>query len=123
AAMAAVPASARQYGNGPGEQSDLHLTLEISQRGFTLASAGSVLYQDGVAGRVPTLPKVNGDYDYSGLTRLVREIKGHHPKEHVIYVGAVAGLPYEQFIAALDAVRGTESEPLFPDPQLYGGLE
>src|SRR5947207_6060980 len=46
---------------GPSEaqpKQDLNLTVQISEKGFTIAASGGVLYQNDTPGLLPTLPKI-----------------------------------------------------------------
>src|SRR5437773_1501405 len=66
-------------------KNDLNLTVSISDKGFTIAASGAVLYQgfsfDGAGNLnqtgtvLPTVPKKGTEFDYDFLARKMQEIK------------------------------------------------
>src|SRR5213076_1376532 len=54
---------------------DLNLTVQISEKGFTIAASGAVLYENDVPGKVPTVPKIGKDYNFAKLTEILGRIK------------------------------------------------
>ena len=128
AALADINVSAPATGvgspDGPPkvEQQDLNLTLQISDRGFTVAASGAVLYENDVPGRVPTIPKKAGVYDYSGLTKKMRAIKDQFDGETKVIINANPDITYEVVIAAMDASRQDGPKVMFPDVLLSAGV-
>src|SRR5579859_5442155 len=71
----------------PPPKNDLNLTVSISEKGFTIAASGAVLYQGysfDAAGNLvqppgnvlPTIPKkADGTYDYDALALKMKQIK------------------------------------------------
>ena len=111
----------------PPDQQDLNLTVNISDKGFTIASSGIVLYQGytfDAAGnvnqtttQVPTLPKKpNGEYDYELLAKKMMEIKKLPvaANQSKVIVNAAPTITYEIVVQVLDACRGKAIEK--PDP-------
>ena len=106
------------------QQQDLNLTLQISERGFTIAASGAVLYENDVPGRVPTIPKINGgkDFDYAGLTKKMRQIKDQFKDETKVIVTANPDITYEIIVMAMDAIRNDGAAELFPVVNLAAGV-
>lgn len=103
---------------------DLNLTLQISERGFTIAASGAVLYENDVPGRIPTLPKIDGgkNYDYAGLTRKMKQIKEQFADETKVIITANPDITYEVVVAAMDSIRADGPKNLFPDVNLAAGV-
>lgn len=118
----------------PPEQpkNDLNLTVSVSDRGFTIAASGAVLYQGfsfDPAGNLvqppgnvlPTIPKKpNGDYDYELLNKKMLEIKRTPTAagETKVIVNANPDILYDTVVQVLDACRGKPK--LKPDPNNPG---
>ncbi len=127
AALADINVSAPTVGaGGPGPadqvKQDLNLTLQISDKGFTIAASGAVLYENDVPGRVPTIPKKGGDYDYAALTRKMGDIKKQFEDETKVIINANPDITYEVVVAAMDAARNDGSKTLFNDVTLAAGV-
>ncbi len=100
----------------------LLLTVMITDRGFVVATTGTVLEgQPGEKGG-PTIPKkADGSYDYAALSAALVKIKQAVPEETRAFVGAESAIPYEALISTMDALRETPETPkrqLFPDVTL-----
>lgn len=110
-------------------KNDLNLMVSISDKGFTIASSGAVLYRgfsfDGSGNltqppgaTLPTVPKLpNGDYDYAGLAKAMQSIKNlptAHSETKVI-VNADANVVYDVVVQVLDACRGKQIQVADPD--------
>ncbi|HZS41944.1 MAG TPA: biopolymer transporter ExbD [Polyangia bacterium] len=92
----------------------LELTVSISERGFTIATAHSV---------GPFIAKRDGAYDYDALAARLDEIK-RSPEgrsERRAVVNANPGIPYEVVVGVLDACRGTREER-FGEVSLSAGI-
>src|SRR5579871_4333727 len=57
AAPTTSSAAAASADPNPQPKQDLNLTVQISDKGYTIAASGAVLYENDVPGRVPTIPK------------------------------------------------------------------
>jgi biopolymer transport protein ExbD len=106
----------------PPEQpkNDLNLTVSISDKGFTIAASGAVLYQgfslDGAGNLVqppgnvlPTVPKkASGEFDYDLLAKKMLEIKRSPSAsgETKVIVNANPDILYDTVVQVLDACRG-----------------
>lgn len=117
-------------------KNELNLTLAISDKGFTIAASGAVLYQgfsfdkDGNLQQptttLPTIPKKGPaitDFDYETLGKKMLEIKASPTAktETKLIVNPNADITYEVIVQALDACRGkliTKADPANPGKQL-----
>ena len=112
-------------------KNDLNLTLAISDKGFTIAASGAVLYQGFSFDKsgdlqqpgtvLPTIPKkANGEYDYELLAKKMMEIKATPTaqNETKLIVNPNADVTYDIVVQALDACRG--KLVLKPDPSRPG---
>jgi biopolymer transport protein ExbD len=119
----------------PPPKNDLNLTVSVSDKGFTIAASGAVLYQgfsfDGAGNLVqppgnvlPTVPKkADGSYDYDLLAKKMKEIKGIPTAagETKVIINANANILYEVVVATLDACRGKlipKADPANPGKML-----
>ena len=120
-------------GGAPEEvKVDLNLTLQISERGFTVAASGAVLYENDIPGKIPTLPKIPGNcatngapglcYNYAGLTKKMKQIKEKFGDETKVIITANPDITYEVVVAAMDAIRSEGGRILFPDVNLAAGV-
>ncbi|HCF61012.1 MAG TPA: biopolymer transporter ExbD [Myxococcales bacterium] len=106
----------------------LLLTVLVSERGFFIAGAGTVLGGEGgeQAGEPPaddqgkpTIPRgADGSYDYATLTAKMLEIKKAFPEESKVILGADPAVPYETLVATMDACREHAGQMLFFDVSL-----
>jgi biopolymer transport protein ExbD len=98
---------------------DLALTVSISDKGFTIAASGAVLFQgysfdkagnlNQTGNVLPTIPKdAKGDFDYATLSKKMLEIKTLPIalNETKVIVNANENILYEVLVATLDACRG-----------------
>ena len=113
------------------------LNVSISRTGFYIAATGGVL--PGIAPQdpntdpslqPPTVPlkKVLGqgpdgkparpkleDYDFVALNAKMQAIKTQYPKHTQVFIAADPSIPYEAIVGTMDATRGDQTHPLFPD--------
>jgi biopolymer transport protein TolR len=113
-------------GKKPDPKADLKLTVGVATDGFYIAAKGGVLgdeanteepteqTKDGVAKQPPTIPLVNGKYDYVGLAQKLRSIKTVFPKAVAVYLAADQNIPYQVIVKTLDAARSDRQGELFP---------
>ncbi len=114
------------------KHNDLNLTVQISDKGFTVAAAGGVLHRNAVPGHekdpptLPTIPKTAPDYNYAELTKLMRAIKedpaNDASKETKVIINANPEITYEMIVAAMDAIRNDGGKVLFPGVLLSAGV-
>jgi biopolymer transport protein ExbD len=91
----------------------LVLDVYVLEKGFMVKNRG----QDGHLG-------VIDGQNYQALNQLLRQIKTQYPKVNNATLRIEDGIPYQQVISSMDAVRVVPSEhsnaiyPLFPELQL-----
>lgn len=110
---------------------DLNLTVSISERGFTIAASGGVLYEGWTwngatlmqtTSNIPTIPLKGSEYDFDRLTQQMRTIKDHYPEETKVILNANPQIAYEKVVATMDAIRNEGSKVLFPEVLLSAGV-
>jgi biopolymer transport protein ExbD len=113
-------------------KNELNLTISISDKGFTIAASGAVLYQGfgfdkdgnltGSGNELPTIPKKGNEFDYDTLHKKMMEIKNSPvaKNETKLIVNANGNIQYEIVVQALDACRGAQVQK--PDPDHPGKL-
>jgi biopolymer transport protein ExbD len=114
-------------GGDEAQAPKLLLTVLVSEKGFFVAGANTVLGSDagqqaqaadGAQGQ-PTIPKApNGEYDYAALSAKMVQIKDAFPDESKIILGADARIPYETLVKTMDACREHAGRMLFFDVSL-----
>ncbi len=126
--------SVTQPDNAP--KNDLNLTVSISDKGFTIAASGAVLYQgfsfdasgnlvQAPGNVLPTIPKNGNEFDYAKLAASMLMIKKlpTAAEETKVIVNANPNITYETVISVLDACRGKETlknDPANPGKQIEG---
>ncbi len=93
------------------------LNLEIIVRQNEIAVA------DRNSGVLKTLQKVDGDYDYQGLSTFLQEVKAKYPTVLAASVLLEPNIPYDVLVQTMDNVRvwqnragiGMQNVELFPD--------
>jgi biopolymer transport protein ExbD len=93
----------------------LNLEVIVRQSGVEVADRNS--------GVLKTLPKVNGDYDYEGLSVFLRDVKAKYTTVLAASVLLEADIPYDVLVQTMDYTRvwqsGTgpaqQKVELFPD--------
>jgi biopolymer transport protein ExbD len=125
---AAVGPEGTDLMNMPVEsQKKLDLTITITDQGFFISSAMAVL--SGLGG-TPTIPLVNGDYDYDALSAKLYEIKQRalnrfSDADHIILL-AEPNVNYQTVVSTMDASRSIRIngrwESLYPDVSLSAGV-
>ena len=106
-----------------GDSEPLNLTVAISDIGFTVRGASRALAEDGdvVECRVAGCPR--GTWDTEALGNLLDAVKAEHPYEAEAIVVPDSEVSTDTLIAAMDAVRGTDRHPRFPNVVLAGGAQ
>ena len=102
----------------PNEKPPLRLTVVLSDKGFTVAGAEAVL--PGGGGDGPTLPKINNEYDYVGLTKLLVNVKKAFPNETNAFIVPEDPVQYGALVGTMDAMRENGPDLLFPDVMFAG---
>ena len=123
--------SAAQLQNQPPPEpkNELNLTVSVSDKGFTIAASGAVLYQGQTieasgnispapaGATLPTIPKKGADFDYDGLAKLMAQIKATPTakNETKVIVNANPDIVYDVIVQVLDACRGKAMAVADPD--------
>jgi biopolymer transport protein TolR len=115
----------------PEPKNELNLTVSISDKGFTVAASGAVLYsgfnfdtagnlQQPASGTLPTVPKKGNDFDYEGLAAAMQKVKNSPTAagETKVIVNANPNIVYDVVVQVLDACRGKLTPK--PDPDHPG---
>ena len=110
------------------ERKNLDLTVTITDRGFFISSSMAVLAGDR-AGE-PSIPLVNGEYDFYTLSVKLLEIKrkagNNFPDSEQIIIMAEPDIDYQTVISTMDAARSINVngliEELFPEVSLSAGI-
>jgi biopolymer transport protein ExbD len=123
-----APSTQLQNPTPPDPKQDLNLTVSISDKGFTIAASGAVLYQGysfdsggnlvQASTTLPTLPKrTDGEYDFDLLARKMQEIKNSPTaqSETKVIINANPEIKYETVVGVLDACRGKLSPKADPE--------
>ncbi len=108
----------------------LGLTVAISGQGFTVLGAESVLLPEGASADGPgvTVPCAAArcrraeDYDFGELGRLLALVKDAFPDEETVVLTPAEDVAYEVLIGTMDATRGDDARPLFPQVSIAGGV-
>jgi biopolymer transport protein ExbD len=105
----------------------LNLNVTLTEAGVIVTGSGGKLApgcQDTASGRVITVAKKDGKYDWVALTECVAKIKAvpQFSDEHEVIIGADPMIEYEHVVAAMDAVRGDKKNELFPKVLLSAGV-
>ena len=118
----------------PEPKNELNLTVSVSDKGFTIAASGAVLYQGQTieasgnispapaGATLPTIPKKGTEFDYDGLARTMAQIKSTPTakNETKVIVNANPEVVYDVIVQVLDACRG-KTIPV-PDPDHPGKM-
>jgi biopolymer transport protein TolR len=100
----------------------LNLSVIIANEGFSLkTSGGNIAPGCNDAGPGYAVPKVNGQYDFAGLTTCAARLKGASPDfadETQATITANPGTEFQTVIAVMDSLRSTPSgDALFENIQ------
>ncbi|MFQ5822718.1 MAG: ExbD/TolR family protein [bacterium] len=96
----------------------LDLAITITDKGFFLSSAAAIMKTE----KGPSIPKINGEYDYALLSRRLYEIKqkaiSKFKDSDSIIIQAESQIDYQTLVSTMDASRSIEIEnrqiSLFP---------
>jgi hypothetical protein len=83
----------------------------------------SIEVADRNSGVLKTLQKVDGEYDYNGLSVFLRDVKARYPTVLAASVLLEENIPYDVLVQTMDNVRvwqnrvgvGLQNVELFPD--------
>ncbi|MBX3251602.1 MAG: biopolymer transporter ExbD [Myxococcales bacterium] len=126
-----VEASLPSYSRGgvgrrAPEGESLNLNVTVTDNGIIVAGAGGKLApgcESIGTGRVITVPKVGGNYDWRALRQCAQRIKARFEDENQVTVSADPMVQYQHLLSAMDAVRETDAnEILFDKVLLSAGV-
>ncbi len=148
--MAQIEAQLPSLGRRVGRQqldeqgSTLNLSVTITRAGIIVSGSGGKLAPGCTqtqTGRVVTVPAQGGRLVWtqesrdengnphvvpgptaSALTQCAERIHTEFPDETKVIVSADPEIEFEHLVGTMDALRGTEAEPLFPDVMLSAGV-
>lgn len=98
------------------KEPSLNLVLTVSEQGM-MVSGEDVALNGGL--RLPCAGgrcEAPGDYDLSGLSAVLSDLKSRHPEERGVTLALTDAVPYEVMVSLFDTTRGTPEAPLFPQP-------
>ncbi|MGE0790264.1 MAG: ExbD/TolR family protein [Sandaracinaceae bacterium] len=146
-AIAQIDAQLPSLGRRVGRQqldeqgSTLNLSVTITRSGIIVSGSGGKLAPGCTqtqSGRVITVPgplvwaretrDENNNPRHSpgptsvALTQCAERIHAEFPDETKVIVSADPEVEFEHLVGTMDALRGTEAEPLFPDVMLSAGV-
>jgi len=109
------------------EEPPFRLSVTLVEQGI-IVSGPANKYAPGCeqagGGNVITVPMGNGNsgYDWAALTACAERIKRANPSGDEVRIGANNQVQYEDFVGAVDALRGTEETPLFTNVVIVAGV-
>ena len=112
-------------GRCPQVPPGLDLSVTIVDRGIVVGARGGWLApgcSEVASSSTITVPRRNGQHDYDALRACAERVHAAHPVERSVIVSADPEVAYEDLIATMDALRGSEHAPLFPRVRLAAGL-
>jgi biopolymer transport protein ExbD len=127
-----LPTAAMASQSTAAPKPELNLTVSISERGFTIATSGAVLFRgfrltpEGVVQttrELPTLPLANNQPDLDGLSAALYEIKQRYPDEERVILTASPLVSYDLLVKTMDAMRESSGHVLFPGVLLGAGVQ
>jgi len=122
---AQLPTTSRAGRRGADSGNALNLNVTITDAGLIIAGARGKLApgcETTVQGRVVTVPKSNGKYDWKGLSDCLTKIKTAFPDETQAILQADPTIEYEYVILTMDTLRARGKQELFPDLLLSAGV-
>ncbi len=99
----------------------LDLTVTIVEGGFLVAGRGGRLAPG--CGELTSAPGLTVEgHDFEALHACAERVHAAYTEEDSVMITADPQIPYEDVIAAMDALRGDETGLLFPRVMLSAGL-
>ncbi len=121
-----MPESRRGVGgrSQPAENT-LNLNITITEQGVIVTGSGGKLAPGcgtTAEGRVITVPKQGGEFNWPGLTQCLQRVKQQFPDEEQAIISADPLIIYEDLVAAMDATRSDGTDMLFDKILLSAGV-
>jgi biopolymer transport protein TolR len=109
-----------------GAEQPLDLKVHLSNEGVIMAGSRGKLApgcRETAPGRVFAVPRSpDGGFDFEALATCAATVHGAFPTERRVTLSADPDIRYELVVSAMDALRGTEDAPLFPEVLLSAGI-
>ncbi len=108
-----------------GAEETLDLKVHLSGEGIIMAGSRGKLApgcQQTAPGRVFAVPRTGDGYDFEALAACAATVHAAFPAERRVTLSADPEVWYENVTQAMDALRGTEDAPLFPEVLLSAGI-
>src|SRR5690606_20064208 len=122
---ATLPALAQSRGSR-GAEPTLDLKVHLTAEGIVLAGTHGKLApgcRETAGGRVFAVPaEPGGGYDFRALGACAATVHAAFPSERRVTLSADPAIHYEHVVAAMDAMRSHDGQPLFPDVLLSAGI-
>ena len=114
------PAAGAQMDKPKEKQLKLDLAVTITDQGFYISSSSAVMQKKK---KGPSIPKVDGEYDYELLTKTLYSIKkkaaGRFNDMNAIVIQAEPKVAYQTLVSTMDATRSIKVDNnrvlLFPE--------
>ncbi len=119
--MSSAQVDAQLPTHGRGPRAPLSFSVTLADQGIYVTAMGKRLAPGCAAPASGPAPTIAGR-DYAALTRCAAAVKRLDPRERQVTISADPSVPYEQVMHALDAVRHSGSNELFPDPLISAGV-
>lgn len=120
-----LPELGGKTGGRSGEESALNLNLTIVEQGVIVTGSGGKLARGCKRtgqGRVITVPRSGATYNWEELRECMRVVKEQFAEEEQATLSADPLIHYEHVVAAMDAIRGSKDDKLFPKILLSAGV-
>lgn len=120
-----LPSYGRRIGGQTTKEQSLNLNVFLTEKGVTVTGSQGKLMagcEQVTAGAAVTVPRVDGDFDWPGLTTCLQQVKRTFPDETQVTLSADPEIVYENLVNAMDAVRYAGEDELFPDILLSAGV-
>ena len=114
-------------GQGGDIGTPLNLNVTVTDGGVLVSGSGGKLAPgceslDKSGSRAITVPRIGAAYDWRGLTACALRVKSQFADETTVTVSADPQIEYEHIVAAMDAVRRSEQQELFPQVRVSVGI-
>lgn len=122
-----LPKLSSTRGQGADVSTPLNLNVTVTESGVLVSGSGGKLAPgcanlDPSGSRSITVPRREGKYDWQALTECATRVKAQFAEETSVTVSADPQIQYEHLVAAMDAVRRSERQELFPQVLVSVGI-
>jgi biopolymer transport protein TolR len=120
-----LPKISRGRGKKSTVETPLNLNVTVTNNGVIVSGSGGKLApgcESVATGRDLTVTRKDGKYDWGALTECVARVKKQFEDEDTVTVSADPQVQYEHVVAAMDAVRESGDDQLFPHVLISVGV-